>query len=100
MPLPDERGRARLLALYGEGLELELEDEARFVSATAGCTPAFIREVLRRAALLALERGEPTRITDEVLSEATDELRGAPDEITGRLLGDASPSQPLGGELE
>jgi hypothetical protein len=89
MPLPDERGRARLLALYGEGLHLDLDDEARFIAATANCTPAFIREVLRRAALLALERGEANRITDEVLSEATRELRDASDDITSRLLGDA-----------
>lgn len=91
MPLPDERGRARLLALYGEGLQLDLDDAARFITATADCTPAFIREVLRRAALLALERGQHNRITDEELTQATEELRGSADELTGRLLGDATP---------
>jgi len=89
MPLPDERGRARLLALYGQGLQLDLKDEARFIAATADCTPAFIREALRRAALLALERGEQNRITDAVLREGIDELRDSADELAGRLLGDA-----------
>lgn len=90
VPLPDERGRAQLLALYGEGLRLDLEDEARFIAGTADCTPAFIREVLRRAALLAIERGQENRITDEILSEATHELRDAADETTSRVLGGAA----------
>jgi len=89
MPLPDDRGRARLLALYGQGLQLALDDETRFIATTANCTPAFIREALRRAALLALERGDHNRITDSVLSQATSELRDSADEMTGRLLGDA-----------
>ncbi len=40
MPLPDEEGRARLLDLYGTGLQLLLRDQARFIAATAGTTPA------------------------------------------------------------
>ena len=87
MPLPDDRGRARLLALYGKGLQLELDDEARFIAATAGCTPAFIREALRRAALLAIERGRGNTIDDELLTDAVNELRENPDELTGPLLG-------------
>jgi hypothetical protein len=87
MPLPDDRGRARLLALYGNGLQLELDDEARFIAATAGCTPAFIREALRRAALLAIERGRGNTIDDELLTDAVNELRENPDELTGPLLG-------------
>src|SRR5262249_35209153 len=82
MPLPDEDGRVRLLNLYAEGLQLDLNDEGRFIAATAGATPAFIREVLRRAALLAVERGEGTRIGDELLTSAIDELHEGTDQLT------------------
>lgn len=87
MPLPDEQGRERLLALYGRGLQLALRDRASFIAATAGTTPAFIREVLRRAALLAAERGDANVITDERLTAAIDELRSSDDGLTGSLLG-------------
>jgi hypothetical protein len=87
MPLPDEDGRLRLLNLYAEGLQLDLADEGRFIAATAGATPAFIREVLRRAALLAVERGDGTRVDDELLAGAIDELREGADQLTSNLLG-------------
>lgn len=87
MPLPDEEGRGRLLHLYAEGLELDLTDEGRFIAATAGATPAFIREVLRRAALLAVERGQGTRVDDELLAIAVEELREGADQLTSNLLG-------------
>jgi ATP-dependent 26S proteasome regulatory subunit len=87
MPLPDEDGRSRLLNLYSEGLQLDVRDQAHFIAETAGATPAFIREVLRRAALLAVERGEAARVTDELLSDAVQELREGADELTSSLLG-------------
>ncbi|HEY3829488.1 MAG TPA: AAA family ATPase [Solirubrobacteraceae bacterium] len=87
MPLPDADGRGRLLDLYGEGLQLELRDRANFITDTAGATPAFIREVLRRAALLAAERGEGIRVTDELLASAIQELREGADQLTSALLG-------------
>lgn len=92
MPLPDEEGRSRLLDLYGEGLRLELRDQASFITATEGVTPAFIREALRRAALLAAERGEGAHITDELLSSGIQELREGADQLTGSLLG----ARPVG----
>lgn len=87
MPLPDEEGRIRLLNLYSGGLQMEIADQSRFVSATAGATPAFLREVLRRAALLAVERGQGTRITDELLTDAIQELHEGADQLTSNLLG-------------
>lgn len=87
MPLPDEQGRARLLDLYGEGLQLDVRDQASFIAETAGATPAFIREVLRRAALFAAERGEGNRVSDEMLRSAIDELRQGADQLTSTLLG-------------
>jgi ATP-dependent 26S proteasome regulatory subunit len=90
MPLPDEEGRARLLDLYGKGLELDLTDKGGFIASTAGVTPAFIREVLRRAALYAAERGDGNSISGELLANAVAELREGADEVTNALLG-ASP---------
>jgi ATP-dependent 26S proteasome regulatory subunit len=87
MPLPDEEGRSRLLDLYGQGLQLELRDQTSFIAATAGATPAFIREVLRRAALLAAEHGDENRATDELLSSAIHELREDSNQLTSALLG-------------
>jgi ATP-dependent 26S proteasome regulatory subunit len=98
MPLPDDEGRSRLLDLYGKGLQLELRDQTHFIAATEGTTPAFIREVLRRAALLAVERGDENRVTDELLKQAVDELRDGADQLTSTLLGAQADSQhQLGG---
>jgi ATP-dependent 26S proteasome regulatory subunit len=87
MPLPDDEGRSRLLDLYGRGLQLELTDQARFIAATAGATPAFIREALRRAALLGFEQGKANQITDELLAAAIQELHQSADDLTSTLLG-------------
>jgi hypothetical protein len=45
------------------------------------------REVLRRAALIAAERGAATRVTDELLTSAIDELTEGSDQLTGTILG-------------
>ncbi len=87
VPLPDAEGRSRLLALYGQGLKLSISDLAQFVTATEGTTPAFIREALRRAALLAVEQGDPGHITDARLQEALTELNETNDALGSALLG-------------
>jgi ATP-dependent 26S proteasome regulatory subunit len=89
MPLPDADGRRRLLDLYGQGLQLEVRDLARFVTSTEGATPGFIREVLRRAAVRAAEQGDQ-RISDELLTTAIDELHDANEQLTASLLGVSS----------
>ena len=58
LPLPDAEGRRRLLALYGEGLKLELDAADDLVAELDGTTPAFIRELLRRSALVAAEQSD------------------------------------------
>lgn len=87
MPLPDSEGRSRLLDLYGEGLELNLRDRQTIVSATEGATPAFMREVLRRASLAAAENGDATRSTDQLLVSAIEDLRLAHDSVARSALG-------------
>ncbi len=97
IPLPDDDGRRRLLALYtrglGEGAEVEraVDDVVR---STSGVTASFLREIGRRAALLcALEDGASASIRPEPrhLIEARDELMAARSDLAARLLGGGRP---------
>ena len=55
--LPDGPARERLLALYGRGVPLDLtpDDIATAVERTDGTTASFLKEVIRRAVLEALQ---------------------------------------------
>src|SRR2546430_876231 len=53
IPPPDAECRRRLFALYGRGLRLELADWDGLIERTAGVSGAFIRELLRKAAVFA-----------------------------------------------
>ena len=77
LPFPDADGRRRLIALYARGLDIDADLEP-FVAATAGGSPALIKEWLRRAALRAAERdgAGPLRVGAAELSVALEELRG------------------------
>ncbi len=75
IPLPDQNGRRRLLALYGEGIEIDQVTERDLVERSDGVSGAFIKELTRQAWLGdALERREgPTakdlrRVLDEPLA--------------------------------
>jgi ATP-dependent 26S proteasome regulatory subunit len=56
-PLPDEDARAQLIALFSRGLDLALDDAGAVVAATEGVSPAFLRELVRKAALQAAIAG-------------------------------------------
>jgi AAA+ superfamily predicted ATPase len=88
-PIPDEAGRRRLFALYGRGLDLAEVNLGEWVSQTAGTSPAFIEELLRKAALIAAERNGsmPLKPTDNDLGDAMQELVLFGGELTQRLLG-------------
>jgi hypothetical protein len=92
LPLPDAPGRRRLIELYGEGLVLERTAEP-LIEELDGTSPAFIRELLRRAALVAAEQTDdgPLRVTEAHLRAALDELRRGGDELTQTLLGARAP---------
>lgn len=53
LPLPDADGRRRLFELYARGLELAGTDLGDIVRRTDGVSPAYVKELLRKAALLA-----------------------------------------------
>ena len=89
-PLPDEGRRRRLFEVYGRGLDLSAMDVGRWVAQTGGVSPAFIEELLRKAALLAAERGEssqPLRLSDADMQDAVRDLVYFGVELTQRLLG-------------
>jgi hypothetical protein len=84
-PLPDAEARSRLLDLFGRGLDLALADRAAIVADTHGVSPAFLRELVRKAALHAARAGSP-RVEDAHFREALDLLeQGGP--ITRAMLG-------------
>lgn len=86
IPLPDARGRARLLDLYGSALDLGPELAEEVVARTEGTTASFTRELVRRAVLIAAER-EAARTEAVDVREALDELLSDRDRLTRRLLG-------------
>jgi len=89
LPLPDADGRRKLIVLYSRGMEVRATDLGSIVERTEGASPAFIRELLRRAALFALEStpdGVPV-VQDTHLSGALDELTSGGGPLTSKLLG-------------
>jgi hypothetical protein len=89
VPLPDADCRGRLLELYGRGLKLELADRDKLVERTAGASGAFIRELLRKAAMFAVEENGsgPLVVRDRHIDEALTELVVAGGTLTQTLLG-------------
>jgi SpoVK/Ycf46/Vps4 family AAA+-type ATPase len=94
VPLPDAECRRRLFDLYGQGLTVALSDAESFVRRTEGASAAFIRELLRRAALIAVEESDPIVINDRHLDDALHELVVAGGELTRSLLGAKNPRPP------
>ncbi|WP_298888339.1 ATP-binding protein [uncultured Serinicoccus sp.] len=89
IPLPDEAGRRRLLELYQADLtfgEEALSDAAR---RTAGMTASFVKELVRRAVLVAAMSGEEPG--DGHLRRALDGLLASQEELTRVLLGNSRP---------
>jgi hypothetical protein len=89
IPLPNPECRQRLLKLYSQGLNLELKNSDQFIRRTEGASGAFIRELLRKASLVASESQlqDPFVVRDAHVEEALTELLVAGGPITQSLLG-------------
>jgi DNA polymerase III delta prime subunit len=85
--------RRRLISLYGEGLDLRLEDIEGVVTRTNGTSASFIKELLSRATLLAAEEGGELMVADRHVGEALGVMLVAGGTLTMRLLG-GSPLPP------
>jgi hypothetical protein len=68
-----------------------LDPPLRGFERTEGASPAFLRELLRRAALLAAEEDADV-VEDRHTSAALEELRQGGDSLTGSLLGARPPT--------
>jgi hypothetical protein len=92
IPLPDADCRGRLFELYAAGLELDGVDADRLVERTRGVSAAFIRELLRKAALVSAVEGGDGKlvVSDRHLDEALHDLVVEGGELTKTLLGAAN----------
>ena len=101
LPLPDASARRALIRLYQGSLVLDDTGVDAIVTRTDGVTAAFLKELLRKAALLAAEAdaaadaaeaaaadgSSPIRVTDGQLEAALDQLLAGRSELTRVLLG-------------
>jgi ATP-dependent 26S proteasome regulatory subunit len=88
IPLPDDDGRRRLIALYGAGITIDPGSLDQLVQRSEGVSGAFIKELIRQAWLrAALEDREPP--TGQDLTRVLDELLEERSTLTRRLLGQA-----------
>lgn len=94
LPLPDEDCRRRLFGLYSDGLELRAERLDEFIHKMDGVSAAFIRELLRKAAVFAaVESDGDLVVRDEHIDEAIAELLVAGGPLTQSLLGAQRPEE-------
>ena len=86
LPLPDLEGRRRLLDLYGRGIELAGVDLDDLAARTDGATPAYIKELLRKAVMVSAEQGRAPRVTgDDVEADLAELAEGG--RLAERLVG-------------
>lgn len=88
VPPPDEDCRRRLFDLYSKGLTLRVKRLDEFIHKMDGVSAAFIRELLRKAAVFAaIESDDSLIVTDVHIEEALAELLVAGGVLTQSLLG-------------
>ncbi|MFM7517869.1 MAG: AAA family ATPase [Pirellula sp.] len=95
VPPPDEDCRRRLFALYSDGLSLDLKQLDVFIRKIDGVSAAFIRELLRKAAVFAaIESNGELVVNDKHIDEALAELLVAGGTLTQSLLGAQRSNDP------
>jgi hypothetical protein len=95
IPLPAAEERRRLLELYGRGLDLDPALFDDVVGRTEGATASFFRELLRKAAVAALEAGR-RKVGAGDLGSALDEMLEETAKMTRILLGSGAPGEGPG----
>jgi ATPase family protein associated with various cellular activities (AAA) len=86
IPLPDAVARTKLIELYARGLRFDVRDVGAIVERTDGVTASFVKELLRKATLVAAADGR-TNVTDADVAAALDELWEHTGALTRALLG-------------
>jgi hypothetical protein len=87
VPAPDAACRRRLFDLYGAGMPLPSKSVARFVKRTEGVSAAFIKELMRRAALFAADEGHDVPVAEGHVDQALHDLVVQGGALTASLLG-------------
>jgi hypothetical protein len=89
IPLPNAECRQRLFNLYSRGLRTTVSNWQPLIERTEGASAAFIRELLRKAAIVAaVERnGDQIVVQERDFDEAITELLVAGGDLTKSLLG-------------
>jgi ATPase family associated with various cellular activities (AAA) len=91
--LPDRDSRLRLVQLYCRGLDLDTSRLDDVLDRTDGVTASFLKELLRRSAVVAGERDgrpgstEALRVTADDLDDALTELLDTRNQMTRAVLG-------------
>jgi ATP-dependent 26S proteasome regulatory subunit len=99
LPLPDAPARRRLLELYARGLQLEGVDLDAIAERIDGATPAYVKELLRKAAVLAATEGGSMVVTGRHIETALAELDEG-GRLAQRLLGfRPEPGEPSSPEM-
>lgn len=88
VPVPDAECRRRLFDLYSRGLKVSAS-LAPYVERTDGASAAFIRELLRKAALFAADDGGELDVKAQHFDEALHEMIVEGGDLTKSLLGAA-----------
>lgn len=86
-PLPDADGRARLVRLYSQKLQVAEKVVEHIVRKSDNVTASFIKELMRRAAQFALERDDTSQIEDTDVEAALEELLHTGGSLNAKLLG-------------
>src|SRR6266478_368393 len=89
-PLPDEQGRSKLVKLYSRGLELPEALLELTVRRTKGASPAFIKELMRRAAQFQFEMKADGKLQQAALDGAIEEMVFSGGTLNLKLLGGSS----------
>ena len=87
---PDPTARRRLFALYRGDLDIDESNLDAVIERTDGVTASFLKELLRRSALLAAEddgAGQRLSVSAAQLDQALDELLETRNAMTRTLLG-------------
>jgi hypothetical protein len=90
--LPDRESRRRLVELYRGSLDIDLTRLDTVLDRTDGVTASFLKELLRRAAVVAADRddqpeGTGLHVTAEDLDTALDDLLDTRNQMTRAVLG-------------
>ena len=92
--LPDASALRRLIELFGRGLDLHLEHTDAIIAKTSGVAASLIKELMRKAAVLAAHEEAPEdaasgrlTVTDAHVNTALDELLSEGGALTRALIG-------------